>query len=63
MAPPVLKVSNKGPKFFGCSEQRGKSEIRFDSRNGAPSQVRWNWKIVNIIYAFIPKLMGFSQSL
>jgi hypothetical protein len=57
----IIKVSNKGTKFFGCSKERGKSEIRFDSGNGALSQVSWNWKIENDLCAFIAKSMDFSQ--
>ena len=37
--------------------------IRFDSGNGEPLQVNWNRRIRIRLYAFIPKSMGFSQSL
>ena len=36
---------------------------RFDSENGEPLQVRRNWSFIYYLYGFIPKWMGFSQSL
>jgi hypothetical protein len=36
--------------------------IGFDFGNGEPLQVRWNRKIKNSLYGFIPKLIDFSQS-
>ena len=35
----------------------------FDSVDGEPLQVRWNRKIKNNLYAFIPSFMDFGQSI
>jgi len=44
-------------------ERKIRGETGFDSVNGEPLQVGWNRRIRNSLYAFIPKSMGFSQSL
>jgi hypothetical protein len=36
---------------------------RIDYENREPLQVKWNRRIRNSLYAFIPKSMGFSQAL
>jgi hypothetical protein len=37
-------------------------EIGFDTGKKEPFQVSWNRRIRNILYGFITKLVGFSQS-
>jgi hypothetical protein len=44
-------------------ERKTRWEIGFDSVNGEPLQVRWNWKIRTILNVFIPSSMEFSQTL
>jgi hypothetical protein len=62
MAPPLLRFQTKDSVcgiFEGAQIRR---EIGFDSGNGIPLHVRWNGSIRNTLYAFIPKITGFSQS-
>jgi hypothetical protein len=42
-------------------EPKNQMGTESDSANKEPLQVRWNWKIKNNLYVFIPKSMGFSQ--
>jgi hypothetical protein len=63
-------ICHNGTSFFRFQTEelsmwniRKSAKIRwgtgFDSGNGEPLQVRWNWKFRNNLYASIPKSMGF----
>jgi hypothetical protein len=43
-------------------ERKKQMRTGFDSKVGEPLEVSWNRKFRNDLYAFIPKLMGISQS-
>jgi hypothetical protein len=51
---------NKVYGLFKGAQNQGKTG--FDSVNGEPLQVRWNWKIRIILNAYIPISMEFSQT-
>jgi hypothetical protein len=55
-----FKVSNREIQYLNYSkESKNQMGTGFDSENGEPLQVRWNWRFRNNLYASIPKSMGF----
>jgi hypothetical protein len=62
MASPLLRFQTDDLSMWIILRNEGiRCETGFDSGNGAPFQVRWNWKIENDLCAFIAKSMDFSQ--